>query len=147
MARDANDTQEAFATFQVYEGLMVHVEFGSRTPTLEEFNSQFLDLLQQMLDHGQPFTMFCDASKLGTVPMSIAFTVVKWMKNNRAKIRGTMKASAIIVGSEFVSGLLDWVFTLSPPVSPNIVVRDPSEGLRFIETHMDRVSPALVGLS
>lgn len=126
---------------------MVHIEFGARSPTIEEFKTDFLDGLQQMLDHGTPFTLFVDASKLGTVTPAIALHVVGYMKKNRPKFRSLVKASAVIVGSEFVNGLLEWVFTLSPPVSPNVVVRDAGEGLRFIESHMSVVSPTAVGLA
>jgi hypothetical protein len=141
------DTENNFAKFTVYDGLMVHVEFGERSPTFDEFNDQFLNGLKSVLDNGQPFTLFVDASKLGTVPMSIALHVIKWMKTNRPQIQTTMKASAIIVGSEFILGLLDWVFTLSPPVSPNKIVTDASEGFQFIRNYMNTVNPATIDIA
>lgn len=128
---------DSWVKIQLYEGLLVHVEMDTTTPTLESFRTDLLDMLQKVLDNGQPFTLVVDATKLGTVPMSIPLDIVKFMKLNRGKFRDFCKASAIIVNSTFIKGLLEWVFTLSPPVSPNVVCRDVAEAFKFVEARMN----------
>jgi hypothetical protein len=128
---------EPWVKFQLYEGLLVHVEMDSSSPTQETFRTDMLDMLQKILDNQQPFTLVVDSSKLGTVPMSIPLDIVKFMKLNRCKFRDYCKASAIIVNSTFIKGLLDWVFTLSPPVSPNVVCKDVADAFKFVEARMN----------
>lgn len=127
---------EPWVKIQLYEGLLVHIEMDSTSPTLEVFRTDLLDMLQKVLDNSQPFTLVVDATKLGTVPMSIPIDIVKFMKLNRNKFRDYCKASAIIVNSTFIKGLLDWVFTLSPPVSPNVVCKDVADAFKFVEARM-----------
>jgi hypothetical protein len=132
---------QPWVTFQVFEGLMVHVELRSSDvePTCDMFRAEFMDLLQQVLDSGKPFTLFVDAREIGTVPMSVGIDIVKFMTVNRPKFKANCKASAIIMNPGFAKGLLEWVFALSPPVSPNVVVDDPSQGLLFLEGYMTPV--------
>lgn len=132
---------EPWVKFQLYEGLLVHIEMDSSSPTQEVFRTDLLDMLQKILDNQQPFTLVVDSSRLGTVPMSIPLDIVKFMKLNRTKFRDYCKASAIIVNSTFIKGLLDWVFTLSPPVSPNAVCKDVADAFKFVEARMS-VPPA-----
>ena len=131
---------EPWVKFQLYEGLLVHIEMDASSPTQETFRTDLLDMLQKILDNQQPFTLVVDSSKLGTVPMSIPLDIVKFMKLNRSKFRDYCKASAIIVNSTFIKGLLDWVFTLSPPVSPNVVCKDVADAFKFVEARMNVAS-------
>jgi hypothetical protein len=123
------------ADIQVFEGLFVQVIFKNVEPTVETFRTGFLDALQQLLDNGQPFTLFVDTSELKKVPLSVCLDIVRFMKTNRPLCRLYLKASAVIVKNEFIRGLLQYVFTLSPPVSPNAVVKTPEEAIQFIRSH------------
>lgn len=127
-----------FAQFNVYDGLMVHVELGAKTPNIEEFR-EFIAGIAQLLDNAQPFTFFVDASKLKSVPLSTSLETVAFLRKERARIKLYMKASAIFVKSEFITNLLNWVFTLQPPVSPNKVVNEPQDGMVFIQQYMTNI--------
>lgn len=124
-----------FAQFNIYEGLLVHVELGEKTPTIDEFRD-FIASIVQLLDNAQPFTFFVDASKLKSVPIATSLETLAFLRKERTRIKLYMKASAIVIKSDFVINLLNWVFTLQPPVSPNKLVNEPSEGMRFIEQYM-----------
>ena len=124
-----------FAQFNVFEGLLVHVELGAKTPSIEEFR-EFIAGISQLLDNAQPFTFFVDASKIKSVPLATSLETVAFLRKERERIRLYMKASAIFIKSEFITNLLNWVFTLQPPVSPNKVVNEPQEGMLFIEQYM-----------
>ena len=127
-----------FAQFNVYDGLMVHVELGAKTPNIEEFR-EFIAGIAQLLDNAQPFTFFVEASKLKSVPLSTSLETVAFLRKERARIKLYMKASAIFVKSEFITNLLNWVFTLQPPVSPNKVVNEPQDGMVFIQQYMTNI--------
>ena len=127
-----------FAQFNVYDGLMVHVELGAKTPNIEEFR-EFIAGIAQLLDNAQPFTFFVDASKLKSVPLSTSLETVAFLRKERVRIKLYMKASAIFVKSEFITNLLNWVFTLQPPVSPNKVVNEPQDGMVFIQQYMTNI--------
>ena len=127
--------QHAWADIIMYEGQMMHVTFSSSAPTQEQFQTEFLDTLQQVLDSSAPFTLIVDSTQLGTVPLSIAFEIVRFMKLNQPKFRAFCKASAIVVSNAFIQSLLDMVFTLSPPVSPNVVVQAVDEAFAFVQPY------------
>lgn len=127
------------ATIQVFEGLMVHVVFNAGQVTVDKFREDFLSALQQLLDNEQPFTLFVDTTQMATVPLSVCLDIVSFMKKNRSKCKLYLNASAVIVGNEFIAGLLQYVFKLSPPVSPNVVVRTQSDAMDFLRSHMTSV--------
>lgn len=91
--------------------------------------------LQEVLDASSPFLLLVESTALATVPWSVGFDVVKFMRLNQSKFRDFCRGSAIVVGNSFIRGLLEWVFTLSPPVSPNLVTADAAEGLAFLQSH------------
>lgn len=119
----------------MYDGRMTHVTFSSTAPTEAQFQTEFLDTLQQLLDNSEPFTLIVDSTQLSTVPLSIAFEIVRFMKINQPKFRAFCKASAIVVSNAFIQSLLDMVFTLSPPVSPNVVVQNVDDAFKFVRPY------------
>lgn len=127
--------EQPWAKFDVYEGMLVHVHFSGTTPTQEKFQADVLAPLQELLDSMKPFKLLVDSTQLATVPWSVGFDVVKFMRDNQPKFKANCQASAIVVGNSFIRGLLEWVFTLSPPVSPNIVTGNAQEGLEFVQNH------------
>lgn len=126
------------ANIQVFDGLMVHVVFNEVEPRVETFRSDFLNALEQLLQNARPFTLFVDTSQMKKVPLSVCLDIVRFMKVNRPLCQQYLTASAVIVKNEFIRGLLQYVFTLSPPVSPNAIVKTSDEALQFIESHRQK---------
>lgn len=127
--------EPSFARFQVANGMNISLDFPyGKGCTAAEFKRHVLTPLQEVLDSGNPFTLYVNSSEIGTVPFSLGVDIVQFMKLNRPKFRAFCKASAIVVNTEFISGLLQWIFALSPPVSPNIVVSKAQQekALEFI---------------
>lgn len=118
------DTEdEVVAWYDVKNGRDLQLFFAQDANiSVEQFKDVVLTPLQEVLDSGQPFTLYVDTSDMGSVPFSVGVDIVQFMRKNRTKFRDFCKASAIVVSTEFISGLLQWIFALSPPVSPNIVV-------------------------
>ena len=119
----------------VYNDFLMHVTLGAQLASVEALQREFLEVLQEQLDSARPFTLVVDSTQLSTVPLSVGFEVVKFMRLNQPKFRAGCRASAIVVGSSFIQGLLEWVFTLSPPVSPNVVVQTLEQGFAFVNQY------------
>jgi hypothetical protein len=112
------------AWYEVRDGRNLELFFAKgHNLSVDLFKQFVLQPLQEVLDSGREFTLFVDTTDMGTIPFSIGVDVVSFMRKNRPKFRDFCRASAIVVNTEFVSGLLQWVFALSPPVSPNLVVQ------------------------
>jgi hypothetical protein len=131
-----------FATFTMYEGMFLHVKLGP-TPTAEDYR-EFLEGLKRVLDSGTPFTFFADASEVEKVPMAVGMETVSFLREYRGRVEQNMRASAIYVTGRFVTELLRWIFMMQPPVSPNVVVNDESEGMAFLESYTPTVIPSTV---
>lgn len=127
--------EQPWAQFDVYEDNLIHIHFTGVGPTQEQFSADVLAPLQEVLDASSPFLLLVDSTTLSTVPWSVGFDVVKFMRLNQSKFREFCRGSAIVVGNSFIRGLLEWVFTLSPPVSPNVVTDGAAEGLAFLQSH------------
>ena len=125
-------------TFEVYEGNLINCTFKNTAVTCENFQTEFISQLQQKLDDANPFTLFVDTTNLQTVPMSVCYNVIKFMRDNREKIRLYMLASAIIIESDLIRNLLGYVFSISPPVSKNLLTSDHQEGINFVEAYMPK---------
>ena len=83
-------------TFEVYEGNLINCTFKNTAVTCENFQTEFISQLQQKLDDANPFTLFVDTTNLQTVPMSVCYNVIKFMQDNKEKIRLYMLASGIL---------------------------------------------------
>lgn len=130
-----------FASFSMYNGLLVHIKFGKVSPTSEQFET-FLNDLLKVLQNQKQFTLFVDASEMGHVPFSFTLVAAMFLRNHRALFEQYCLASSVFITSAMVRGLLNAVFTLQPPVSPNMIVANASEGMQFLEQYM---TPIITG--
>ena len=132
---------QQFASFSVYEGLLLHVKLGPKSPTYDEFDA-FLLQLGSFLEKQQQFTMFIDASEMGVVPFAYALKAASFLKKKRPLFKQFLQASSVFIRSELVRSLLNSVFLLQPPASPNLIVNNEADGMDFIEQYMTPVALA-----
>lgn len=131
-------------TVQVIDDMMVRVDVGETVPSQSEFNGVLLATLQQVLDSNKPFTLYVNTTRVKHAPMSCSLDIVQFMKKNRPKFRDFCRASAIVVKTEFVTGILKFAFKLSPPVSPNVVTTDADAALQFVYAYMEGTTPPVI---
>jgi len=131
----------AIASITEFEGSVIRVVFNPVKLTPLNLKEGFLNTLQALLDRKSPFVLFVDTTHLQKVPITVCVDIVKFMKLNRAQCRETLIASAIVVSSDFIAGLLQNVFKLSPPVSPNTVVAGVEEAWAFLQTRHSFATP------
>lgn len=130
-----------WCAFQVVDEMLVRLDVGETVPSQEEFNSLLLGTLQNVLDSDKPFTLLVNASRIKHAPMSTSLDIVQFMKKNKPKFRDLCRASAIVVKTEFVTGILKFAFKLSPPVSPNVVTTDSAAAMDFVYAYMEGTAP------
>ncbi len=133
-----------WCTVQVVDDMMVRVDVGEVVPSQADFNGVLLATLQTVLDSEKPFTLFVNTSRVKSAPMSCSLDIVQFMKKNRPKFREFCRASAIVVKTEFVTGILKFAFKLTPPVSPNVVTTDGDAALRFVYAYMEGTAPPVI---
>ncbi|MCH9717013.1 MAG: hypothetical protein K0U52_08015 [Gammaproteobacteria bacterium] len=122
-----------FATVTEYEGRLFHIALAG-SPAIQEFKA-FLQQLGNIIESRVPFTLFIDTSQIENMGMKFVQPTVSWLKINRSRIPGVLKASAIYIEQDFIRGLLQLVFKMQPPVSPNLVTNDAQEAVDFLDNH------------
>jgi len=98
---------------------------------------KFIKILQQLIDMDKPFVFLVDAR--GVVKFNSLYCgwgIIKWMKKNKPKIRKNLKGTAIVLNSQVVTDILNWVFERQPPVSPNKTTTNIEEAKEFIEKYV-----------
>ncbi len=120
-----------FATITEYEGRLFHVVLEG-TPTLDQFR-EFLGKLEELIHSQNPFSLFIDTSQIVNMGIKFVTPTVTWLKTNRPQIAGVLMASAIYIENDFIRGLLQMVFKLQPPVSPNLITNDAQKAADFLE--------------
>lgn len=131
----------AWVTVQVVDDMLIRVDVGENVPSQAEFEGVLLATLQQVLDSSRPFTLYVNTTRVKHAPMSCSLDIVQFMKKNRPKFREFCRASAIVVKTEFVTGMLKFAFKLTPPVSPNVVTVDADAAMQFVYAYMEGTTP------
>jgi len=96
--------------------------------------TDFINVLQAIVDMDKPFVFLIDTSNLEEFnKISSGWEILKWMKKNRPALKKNLLASAVIIKNKMVVDILNWVFEKQPPVSPNVISTSIEEAERFIE--------------
>ena len=98
--------------------------------------SQFLNILDQLLNKKIRFAFMVDARKATSAPIKSGFILVSWMRKRKEIIKKYLIASCLITNYKKLSTVVNWVFTKQKPVSPNIITTDYKKGLDFINKHL-----------
>lgn len=112
------------------------VKFVFEHPFTKENMIKVLEILTKLLDIGKPFAFIVDTSKAQVPPLDAAKLLRSWMETNRPRIKTTLLASCIVIGTStyamIVRKFLIGVFTIQPTVSPNLITPNYSEGEKFV---------------
>ena len=133
----------AFAEFNIYKGLYVHVRLTMASPTIEQFKT-FLDGMLQILDRNEKMCMLVDSTAVKSAPLSAAWAVIEFMKANRTQFQKLSNGTAIVVGNETVANLLNFAFKVQPPTSPYLVSVDIDTANAFVREKLLEISPVYV---
>src|SRR5690606_29738645 len=80
-------------------------------------------ILTRLLDTKKPFAFYVNTIKANKPPFDAASKLLHWMRANKTRFKDTLICSVIVYGNtltnNLVSKLLQGVFAIQPPVSPN----------------------------
>lgn len=90
--------------------------------------TKVLNILTALLASSKPFAFYIDSRNTSSPPLNTAPTLIKWLKFNKTLFKQYLICSSIVMGNSMSTGiltsLLNGVFTLQPPVSPNKLSTD-----------------------
>jgi hypothetical protein len=93
----------------------------------------FIGVLQELIDLDKPFVFIVDARQAKEFNfLTCGWEIVSWMRKNKPTIKKNLKGSGVVINSQVVTNIINWIFERQPPVSPNKVTTNVDEALDFI---------------
>ena len=113
------------------------VKFVFSEPFTAEDMTKVLAILTHLLDLKKPFAFYVDTRNANTPPLNAASSLLQWLKTNKYRFKKQLICSAVIFGNtvtnNLVSKLLNGVFMIQPPVSPNKLTNDINAAEKWIQ--------------
>jgi len=104
------------------------VKFVFNEPFTSDDMTKVLKILSNLLDLNKPFAFYVDTRRANHPPFNAASSLLHWLKANKLRFKKQLICSAVIFGNtitnNLVSKLLNGVFMIHPPVSPNKLTSD-----------------------
>ncbi len=99
------------------------VKFVFSEPFTSDDMTKVLAILTNLLDLKKPFAFYVDTRNANNPPFNAGSSLLQWLKLNKIRFKKQLICSAVIFGNtltnNLVSKLLNGVFMIQPPVSPN----------------------------
>ena len=106
-------------------------------PFVAEDMTKVLAILTNLLDLKKPFAFYVDTRNANTPPFNAASSLLHWLKANKYRFKKQLICSSVIFGNtitnNLVSKLLNGVFMIQPPVSPNKLTNDLNVAEKWIK--------------
>jgi hypothetical protein len=113
------------------------VKFIFSEPFTAEDMTKVLAILTNLLDLNKPFAFYVDTRNANTPPFNAASSLLQWLKKNKQRFKKQLICSSVIFGNtitnNLVSKLLNGVFMIQPPVSPNKLTNNINEAEKWIQ--------------
>jgi hypothetical protein len=113
------------------------VKFVFSEPFTAEDMTKVLAILTNLLDIKKPFAFYVDTRNANTPPLNAASSLLHWLKTNKQRFKKQLICSSVIFGNtvtnNLVSKLLNGVFMIQPPVSPNKLTNDMDLAEKWIQ--------------
>jgi len=104
------------------------VKFVFNEPFTADDMTKVLTILTNLLDLKKPFAFYVDTRNANNPPFNAASSLVYWMKTNKPRFKKQLICSAVVFGNtitnNLVSKLLNGVFMIQSPISPNKLTTD-----------------------
>jgi len=88
----------------------------------------------------EPFGVIFDLRDAITIPTKLAMEQVKYMKEYESDAKHKLIASCIIISKNWMKTLLDGLFMIKKPISPNLVSKTYDDGEDFIKDYAELFS-------
>jgi hypothetical protein len=121
-------------TWKFYKNNVAKVTFANAAPTDKQYQDM-LDRLLYAIEHRDRIGVIFDGSQIPSVTFSQGMKTVKFLKSNETLIQQKFFASSVIVSSNVVKNVLNFVFKIQPPKSPNLITQSSKEATDFVNSH------------
>ncbi len=105
-----------------------------------------LALLTNLLDLKKPFVFYVDTRIANKPPFNAASSLLHWLRTNKDRFKKQLICTAVVFGNSvtnsLVSKLLNGVFMIHPPVSPNRLSTDLALTEKWIQ---EKINEFLIG--
>jgi hypothetical protein len=112
------------------------VKFVFNEPFTSDDMIKVLAILSSLLDSKKPFAFYVDTRTANSPPLNAASMLLKWLKANKFRFKKQLICSSVIFGNtvtnNLVSKLLNGVFMIQPPVSPNKLTNNLEQAEKWI---------------
>lgn len=113
------------------------VKFIFSEPFTAEDMTKILAILTSLLDFKKPFAFYVDTRNANNPPLNAASSLLHWLKTNKHRFKKQLICSSVVFGNtitnNLVSKLLNGVFMIQPPVSPNKLTNDMNAAEKWIQ--------------
>lgn len=113
------------------------VKFVFTEPFNDEDMGKVLTILTNLLDLKKPFAFYVDAQSASTPPLNASSNLLRWMRSNKSRFPGQLICSAVVfentISNQIARKLINGVFIIQPPVSPNKLTTNLELAERWIQ--------------
>lgn len=99
------------------------VKFVFNEPFTTDDMTKVLAILTNLLDLNKTFAFYVDTRNANTPPLNAGSSLILWLRKNKNRFKKQLICSAVVFGNtitnSLVSKLINGVFMIQPPVSPN----------------------------
>jgi hypothetical protein len=120
-----------FAVVNVKENVIHFVLAGN--PTSEIFELEFLRALDGLIANEKSFLLVVDAQGVTGVSMSVAWSMIKWMRQNRNKLKLYLRGTGVVIQNEAVKAIMEFVLSMQPAVAPLEITSTTVDAWNFVK--------------
>ncbi len=94
---------------------------------------EYLALLDKLLfEKKTPFVMLIDTTLCKNIPVKASIMLINWMKKRKPDIPGILLGSSVVIKSSIIKKLINSVFAIQKPSTPNAIFLKYSEAHEFL---------------
>ena len=108
-----------FAEYDYSQAPLIQVTFGKSIQNEEDVND-FLKKWLELYAIKQNFIFLFDTRNMENPPFKYAMRIALFMKQLRKQPIHYLQKSLILVNSDFIRRILDFIFMIQPPIAPVI---------------------------
>lgn len=118
-----------FAEFDETGFPLIKVVMNNVPESDDEFNS-FLNKWSELYDEERDFQFLFDTTNVGLPHIKYSIKMSQFIKNLKRREHQYLQESIILINNNKVKWLLDFIFTIQPPVAP-VYIYNINNGIQY----------------
>lgn len=125
-----------FAAVTAHADRIIHFTLVGN-PSVDVFESEFVRALDGLLSTQTKFSIVVDAQSVTGVSMTVAWTMIKWMRANKKQLQTYLRATGVVIVNPSVKSILDFVLSVQTPAAPMQITSTVADAWNFVVSHTD----------